>query len=179
MPGSPSTRSAWPTAFCPRTGAAISADGAQMAAGSASTLPPPPIDHEQSERCLQRQQAHSERSEAAPAIPCRGLPCCAARLSLTKPFSVDHMLGPEPCLWGQQVFQFVRMMAHNKVYLRCAQLANASRSNKRRRRWRRKRRALRRTLHRTLHGTKTAGRALRMLERQAYDRLTTGASVLV
>ena len=27
----------------------------------------------------------------------------------------------------QQVFEFVRMMAHNEVYLRCAQLANASR----------------------------------------------------
>ena len=28
---------------------------------------------------------------------------------------------------GQQVFEFVRMMAHNEVHLRCAQLANASR----------------------------------------------------
>ena len=37
--------------------------------------------------------------------------------SPTKPFSVDRML----------VFEFVRMMAHNEVYLRCAQLANASR----------------------------------------------------
>ena len=25
---------------------------------------------------------------------------------------------------GQQVFEFVRMMAHNEVYLRCPQLAN-------------------------------------------------------
>ena len=28
---------------------------------------------------------------------------------------------------GQQIFEFVRMMTHNEVYLRCAQLANASR----------------------------------------------------
>ena len=28
---------------------------------------------------------------------------------------------------GQQVFEFLKMMAHNEVYLRCAQLANASR----------------------------------------------------
>ena len=37
----------------------------------------------------------------------------------TKPFSVG---GPSFVSGGQQV---VRMMAHNKVYLRCAQLANA------------------------------------------------------
>ena len=36
------------------------------------------------------------------------------------------MLGPSFVSGGQQVFEFVRMMAHNK-YLRCAQLANASR----------------------------------------------------
>ena len=47
--------------------------------------------------------------------------------SPTKPFSVDHMLGPSFVSGGQQVFEFVRMMAHNEVYLRCAQLANASR----------------------------------------------------
>ena len=47
--------------------------------------------------------------------------------SLTKPFSVDHMLGPSFVSGGQQVFEFVRMMAHNEVYLRCAQLANTSR----------------------------------------------------
>ena len=47
--------------------------------------------------------------------------------SPTKPFSVDHMLGPSFVSGGQQVFEFVRMMAHNQVYLRCAQLANASR----------------------------------------------------
>ena len=47
--------------------------------------------------------------------------------SPTKPFSVDHMLGPSFVSGGQQVFQFVRMTAHNEVYLRCAQLANASR----------------------------------------------------
>ena len=47
--------------------------------------------------------------------------------SPTKPFSVDHMLGPSFVSGGQQVFKFVRMMAHNEVYLRCAQLANASR----------------------------------------------------
>ena len=29
---------------------------------------------------------------------------------------------------GQQVFEFLKMMAHNEVYLRCAQLANASRA---------------------------------------------------
>ena len=37
------------------------------------------------------------------------------------------MLGPSFVSGGQQVFDFVRMMAHNEVYLRCAQLANASR----------------------------------------------------
>ena len=47
--------------------------------------------------------------------------------SPTKPFSVDHMLGPSFVSGGQQVFEFVWMMAHNEVYLRCAQLANASR----------------------------------------------------
>ena len=36
------------------------------------------------------------------------------------------MLGPS-FVSGGQVFEFVRMMAHNEVYLRCAQLANASR----------------------------------------------------
>ena len=40
---------------------------------------------------------------------------------------VDHMLGPSFVSGGQQVFEFVRMMAHNEVDLRCAQLANASR----------------------------------------------------
>ena len=48
--------------------------------------------------------------------------------SPTKPFSVDHMLGPSFVSGGQQVFEFVKMMAHNEVYLRCAQLANASRA---------------------------------------------------
>ena len=47
--------------------------------------------------------------------------------SPAKPFSVDHMLGPSFVSGGQQIFEFVRMMAHNEVYLRCAQLANASR----------------------------------------------------
>ena len=37
--------------------------------------------------------------------------------SPTKPFSVDHMLGPSFVSGGQQVFEFVRMMAHNEVYL--------------------------------------------------------------
>ena len=37
------------------------------------------------------------------------------------------MLGPSFVSGGQQVFEFVRMMARNEVYLRCAQLANASR----------------------------------------------------
>ena len=37
------------------------------------------------------------------------------------------MLGPSFVSGGQQIFEFVRMMAHNEVYLRCAQLANASR----------------------------------------------------
>ena len=66
MPGWPSTRSGWPTAFCRLTVAGTSASS----------------------------------------------------------FSVDHMLGPSFVSGGQQVFEFVRMMAHNK--LRCAQLANAS-----------------------------------------------------
>ena len=47
--------------------------------------------------------------------------------SPAKPFSVDHMLGPSFVSGGQQIFEFVRMMARNEVYLRCAQLANASR----------------------------------------------------
>ena len=51
----------------------------------------------------------------------------AAPPAPTKPFSVDHMLGPSFVSGGQQVFESVRMMAHNEVYLRCAQLANASR----------------------------------------------------
>ena len=37
------------------------------------------------------------------------------------------MLGPSFVSGGQQVFEFVRMMAYNEVYLRCPQLANASR----------------------------------------------------
>ena len=37
------------------------------------------------------------------------------------------MLGPSFVSGGQQVFEFLKMMAHNEVYLRCAQLANASR----------------------------------------------------
>ena len=41
--------------------------------------------------------------------------------------STYHMLGPSFVSGGQQIFEFVRMMAHNEVYLRCAQLANASR----------------------------------------------------
>ena len=48
----------------------------------------------------------------------------APAASPTKPFSIDHMLGPSFVSGGQQVF---KMMAHNEVYLRCAQLANASR----------------------------------------------------
>ena len=40
---------------------------------------------------------------------------------------IDHMLGPSFVSGGQQVFEFVRMMAYNEVYLRCPQLANASR----------------------------------------------------
>ena len=47
--------------------------------------------------------------------------------SPSKPFSIDHMLGPSFVSGGQQVFEFVRMMAYNEVYLRCPQLANASR----------------------------------------------------
>ena len=74
-------------------------------------------DHQQPERCLRRQQAHPERPGAAPAISrCGGLPRRAARLSRQA-----LQRGP------QQVFEFVKMMAHNEVYLRCAQLANASR----------------------------------------------------
>ena len=37
------------------------------------------------------------------------------------------MLGPSFVSGGQQVFEFIKMMAYNEVYLRCAQLANASR----------------------------------------------------
>ena len=51
----------------------------------------------------------------------------APAASPTKPFSIDHMLGPSFVSGGQQVFEFLKMMAHNEVYLRCAQLANASR----------------------------------------------------
>ena len=41
---------------------------------------------------------------------------------------VDAALGTlNWALLPEQVFEFVRMMAHNEVYLRCAQLANASR----------------------------------------------------
>ena len=40
---------------------------------------------------------------------------------------IDHMLGPSFVSGGQQVFEFLKMMAHHEVYLRCAQLANASR----------------------------------------------------
>ena len=47
--------------------------------------------------------------------------------SPSKPFSVDHMLGPSFVSGRQQVFEFLKMMAYNEVYLRCAQLANASR----------------------------------------------------
>ena len=39
----------------------------------------------------------------------------------------NHTLGPSFVSGGQQVFEFLKMMAHNEVYLRCAQLANASR----------------------------------------------------
>ena len=46
--------------------------------------------------------------------------------SPSKPFSIDHMLGPS-FVSGGQLFEFVRMMAYNEVYLRCPQLANASR----------------------------------------------------
>ena len=37
------------------------------------------------------------------------------------------MLGPSFVSGGQQVFEFVRMNCYNEVYLRCPQLANASR----------------------------------------------------
>ena len=47
--------------------------------------------------------------------------------SPSKPFSIDHMLGPSFVSGGQQVFEFVRMNCYNEVYLRCPQLANASR----------------------------------------------------
>ena len=47
--------------------------------------------------------------------------------SPSKPFSIDHMLGPSFVSGGQQIFEFVKMNSHNEVYLRCAQLANASR----------------------------------------------------
>ena len=41
--------------------------------------------------------------------------------SPSKPFSIDHMLGPSFVSGAQQVFEFVRMMAYNEVYLRCPQ----------------------------------------------------------
>ena len=47
--------------------------------------------------------------------------------SPSKPFSIDHTLGPSFVSGGQQVFEFVRMNCYNKVYLHCPQLANASR----------------------------------------------------
>ena len=47
--------------------------------------------------------------------------------SPSKPFSIDHMLDPSFVSGGQQVFEFVRMNCYNEVYLRCPQLANASR----------------------------------------------------
>ena len=47
--------------------------------------------------------------------------------SPSKPFSIDHMLGPSFVSGRQQVFEFVRMNCYNEVYLRCPQLANASR----------------------------------------------------
>ena len=78
----------------------------------------PEGDHQQPERCLRRQQAHPERPGAAAAFP--DAADCPARLS-HQALSVDHMLGPSFVSGGQQVFEFVRMMAH-KVYL----LANAS-----------------------------------------------------
>ena len=37
------------------------------------------------------------------------------------------MLGPSFVSGGQQIFEFVKMNSHNEVYLRCTQLANASR----------------------------------------------------
>ena len=40
--------------------------------------------------------------------------------SPTKPFSVDHMLGPSFVSGGQQIFEFVKMNSHNEVYLRPA-----------------------------------------------------------
>ena len=79
-------------------------------------------DHKQPQRSLRRQPAHSERSGAAAA----DYPTLPAA-SPTKPFSIDHMLGPSFVFGGQQVFEFLKMMAYNEVYLRCAQLANASR----------------------------------------------------
>ena len=48
------------------------------------------------------------------------MPPAAPPASPTKPFSVDHMLGQASS--RQQVFECVRMMARNEVYLRCAQL---------------------------------------------------------
>ena len=42
--------------------------------------------------------------------------------SPSKPFSIDHTLGPSFVSGGQQVFEFVRMMAYNEVYLRCSRV---------------------------------------------------------
>ena len=84
-------------------------------------------DHEQPQRSLRRQPPHSERSGAQQQFPNVVDYPTSPGASPSKPFSIDHMLGPSFVSGGQQVFEFVRMMAYNEVYLRCPQLANASR----------------------------------------------------
>ena len=92
--------------------------GARLA-GSAPTLPPPPsettnslsVAYDGNRLILNDLELRQQYPAAPPASP-------------TKP--LDHMLGPS-FVSGGQYFEFVRMMAHNEVYLRCAQLANASR----------------------------------------------------
>ena len=106
-PRSPSTRSAWPTVSCPRTGELGAYTGARLAAWISSNF----ATATYSETTNSLSVAYDgnrlilKRPGAAPAA------------SSTKPFSVDHMLGPSFVSGGQQVFEFVRMMARNKVYL--------------------------------------------------------------
>ena len=93
-PGLPSTKSAWPTAFCPRTGPLPLLGCAALGTLNWASLPEgaytgPQQDHQQPERRLQRQQAHSKQPGAASNSRRGGLPA-APPASSTKPFSVDQ-----------------------------------------------------------------------------------------
>ena len=140
-PGSPSTRSAWPTVSSRRrylywVDAALGTlnwallpegayTGARLAAWISSnfatatyseTTNSLSVAYDGNRLILNDLELRQQFPDAAdyPAAP---------PASPTKPFSVDHMLGPSFVSAGFRV----RMMAHNEVYLRCAQLANASR----------------------------------------------------